>query len=99
MARLVRWVPVGQIFPRRPRAQNPEHAVQHGAAVAPRTATPVRSPRRLQHGREHGPLLVGEVHARLYDGTSDSVYEIGSSVHTYYHHLVSMSTGVRLFGD
>jgi hypothetical protein len=54
-----------QVGPRRPRAQDPQHAVEHGARINPR-APALRSRRtklRLRDVRSHRrPLIVGDVH-------------------------------------
>ena len=47
-------------------AEDPEHRVHHAAGIGPGPATPVRSLARTEDRFEHGPLLVGEVHAVEY---------------------------------
>jgi hypothetical protein len=51
----------GQFTPLRPGAQDPEHTVQDGECVVPRTTTPVGSAPRPQHRLHHFPLLVGQL--------------------------------------
>jgi hypothetical protein len=41
MAGLVRRILARQVLPTGSGAQNPEHAVEHGAGVAPRTTAPI----------------------------------------------------------
>ena len=74
MARLIRWVARRQVVPRGPSAQYPEHAVQHGARIGPRTAPTIGTSLRPKERLEHGPLLVSEVHAVEYDGQGTSVH-------------------------
>ena len=76
MTRLIRRVPLGQIFPGRAGAQDPEDPIQHVARIAPRPATPIASPPRLRkQGFENGPLRVSEVHAAEYDGDRNFVHQ------------------------
>jgi len=65
MARLIGRIPIGEIFPGRARAQDPEHAVQHLAGIPPRAPPPITAALRLELRGQDGPLLVGEVHAAL----------------------------------
>jgi hypothetical protein len=48
MARLIRRIPIRQVFPRRARAQNPEDAIQHVAWIAPRATPSVAAEARLR---------------------------------------------------
>lgn len=58
---LVRAVSVGQVVPGRAGAQNPQHAVEDRAPVAPRSAPAVGSHRiGWQDGRDEFPLLVSQ---------------------------------------
>lgn len=58
---LVRTVSVGQVVPRRAGAQNPQHAIEDHAPVAPRSAPAVGSHRiGWQDGRDEFPLLVSQ---------------------------------------
>jgi len=85
MAGLIWRIPRRQIVPRGAGAQHPQHAVQHGARIGPRPATPVGATARTKRRFEHGPLGVGQVHAVEYDGDPTDVsgrfriYEIASS--------------------
>jgi hypothetical protein len=75
MTGLVGRVPIGEILPRRPRAENPENAVQHVPRIAPGPAPPVVTHAwRRQERREDRPLGVGEVHTAEYDGPSYFVH-------------------------
>ena len=63
MGGLVRAVSRGQVFPRGAGAQNPQNAVEHHAAIAPRAAPSVFPHRvRWQDGFDYFPLLVCQVH-------------------------------------
>ncbi len=63
MARLVGRVALREILPRRPRAQDPENAVQDIAGIAPRPAPAILPDSGLgQQRREDRPLLLGQVH-------------------------------------
>ena len=68
MARLIRRIAARQIGPGRPRAQHPEHAVEHRARIGPRPAAPVSAPARTKRRFEYRPLGVSQVHAAMYDG-------------------------------
>jgi hypothetical protein len=70
VAGLVRRVALRQIRPRGAGAQDPQHAVEHGARIGPRPATTIRSTARPKRRFEHRPLGVGEVHAARYDARS-----------------------------
>ena len=67
VARLVRRVPIGQILPRCPGAQHPEHAVQDVAGLPGRAAAAILAGLMSEERFEQRPLLVGEIHA---DGTT-----------------------------
>jgi hypothetical protein len=73
MARLVRWVPIGQIRPWRAGAQYPQNAVHHGARVAPGATAPVGPATRPERRLEKRPLLIGQIHAATYDAAARSV--------------------------
>jgi hypothetical protein len=73
MAGLVRRIAGGQVVPRRTRAQDPQHAVHHGARIGPRSTAPVGATARTERWFEHGPLGVGQVHAVEYDGDPTDV--------------------------
>jgi hypothetical protein len=74
MTGLVWRIATRQVMPGRTCAENPEHAVEHGAGVGPR-ATPFVGPASRSEDRfEHGPLGVGEVHAVEYDGDRNFVH-------------------------
>ena len=68
MTGLIRGIAPQQIGPRRAGAENPRHRVQHAARIRPWPAAPIRPAGWTKHRLEHGPLLVGEVHAVGYDG-------------------------------
>jgi hypothetical protein len=75
MARLIRRIAVGQVFPRRARAQDPEDPIEHVAGIAPRAAAPIATQTGLrQEWRENRPLRVGQVHAVEYDGDRNFVH-------------------------
>jgi hypothetical protein len=68
MTGLIRGIPRRQVVPRRARAQHPQHAIQHGAAVLPRPTAAIRAATRTKHWLENLPLGVTQVHAVEYDG-------------------------------
>jgi hypothetical protein len=51
---------LGKLAPLRPGAQPPQHAVQHGTRVVPRTAALAGPTLRPQHRFHHFPLLVSQ---------------------------------------
>ena len=63
VARLVRRVATWQIMPGGPGAQHPEHAVQYGAGIGPRTPATIGPAPWTERRFEHRPLGVGKVHA------------------------------------
>jgi hypothetical protein len=63
MTGLIRRIATRQIVPSSARAQDPEHSVEHGARVAPRSPTPIGPSPWSEQWIEHRPLGVGEVHA------------------------------------
>jgi len=63
MARLVRRILARQISPAGSGAQNPEHAVEHRAGLAPRPTPSVGSSLLAQQWPDHVPLRIAEVHA------------------------------------
>jgi hypothetical protein len=74
MAGLIRRIAPRQIVPRRAGAQHPQHAVEDGARIAPRTPTSIGPSARAKGRFEHGPLGVSEVHAVEYDGHRNFVH-------------------------
>ena len=68
MAGLIGRVAPWEIGPRRARAQDPQHGVEHGARIGPRPAPPIGAATGTKTRFEHGPLGVSEVHATEYDG-------------------------------
>jgi putative transcriptional regulator len=71
----------GQVLPSRARPEHPEHALQDGARIAPRSTAAIRpTRRRLKQGREQIPLRIGQFHAPKYDARRSAVYETASSV-------------------
>ena len=74
MTRLVRRIAARQIVPGCPGAQDPQHTVQHGARLGPRTAAPIGATRRAKQRLEDGPLGVSQVHAVEYDGDRNVVH-------------------------
>jgi hypothetical protein len=64
MARLVRRIPLGKIFPGGARAEHPKDAVQHLARIPPRSPAAVLPTFRFKERLDDRPLLVGQVHAR-----------------------------------
>jgi len=76
MTGLIGRVSIGEILPRRTRAQDPQDAIQHVARVAPWPPTPVAAQARLrQEWRENRPLRVSQVHAVEYDGDRNFVHD------------------------
>jgi hypothetical protein len=73
MARLIGRIAPWQIRPRRARAQHPQHPVQDGARIGPRPAATIRPHAWPKRRRQHGPLLVSEIHAATYDAAAWSV--------------------------
>ena len=73
VARLVRGIAGRQIGPRGASAQDPEHAVEYGARIGPRSPAAIRSATRTKRRFEKGPLGVGEVHTATYDGSRSVV--------------------------
>ena len=60
---LVLSVPRGQVFPRRPGAQNPKHTIQGLAPVAPGSAAQIRAHRIGRKDCIYDfPLLIRQVH-------------------------------------
>jgi hypothetical protein len=60
VARLVWWVPIGQIGPLGARAQDPQHAIEYLAAAAPGSPPAIRSFWQPADERfQYGPLFVG----------------------------------------
>jgi hypothetical protein len=55
-------------------AQHPEHAVEYGAGIRPRTPPTVGTATGTERRFEHAPLGVGEVHAVEYDGDRNFVH-------------------------
>ena len=75
MTRLIRRIAARQIVPGGPGPQNPQHAVQDGARLRPRTAAPIGAAGRAKQRLEDGPLSVSQVHAVEYDGDRNFVHE------------------------
>jgi hypothetical protein len=73
MARLIRRIAPRQVRPRRAGAQHPQHPVQDGARIGPRPAATIRPYAWPKGRRQHGPLLVSEIHAATYDAATRSV--------------------------
>jgi hypothetical protein len=71
---LIRRIPARQVRPRRTGAEHPERRVHDVARLRPRPATPIGAAPRTEDRLEHGPLLVGEVHAAEYDGDRNVVH-------------------------
>ena len=74
MTRLIGRIPPRQIVPRRPGAQDPQHAVEDGAGIGPRASATIGPPPWTERRFEHGPLGVSEVHAVEYDGQHNFVH-------------------------
>ena len=66
MTGLIGRIATRQIVPGRARAQHPQHTVENGARIAPRTPPAIGPSARTKRRFEHGPLGVGEVHAVEY---------------------------------
>ena len=79
MAGLIGRIAGRQIFPGRAGAQHPQHSVQDRPRVLPRAAPPVGAAFFFKERLEQCPLLIGEIHAVRYDGTTLTVYEMTSS--------------------
>ena len=75
MTRLIGGIPPRQIVPRRSGAQDPEHAVQDGPGIGPRTPATVGPPPRTERRFKHGPLGVSKIHAVEYDGDRNFVHQ------------------------
>ena len=73
MTRLIRRISHGQIVPGRAGAQHPEDAVQYGARIRRRSATPIGTATMTKQGREDLPLRVSQVHTAEYDGRGSRV--------------------------
>jgi hypothetical protein len=71
---LIRRIATRQVVPRGARAEHPQHTVEHGARIGPRTPASVRTAPRPENRFEHGPLSVGEIHAVEYDGDRNFVH-------------------------
>jgi hypothetical protein len=67
VAGLVRRVAPRQVRPRRPRAKDPEHAIEDVSRIAVRTATPILVERLFLREKrlDQSPLLFGEVHIKV----------------------------------
>jgi hypothetical protein len=64
MTGLIRRMPIRQVLPGRPGAQDPKDAVEHLAWIPPRPTTAIRARfRQLEQRCQDRPLLVGQVHA------------------------------------
>jgi hypothetical protein len=63
MAGLVRWILARQVLPAGSGAQNPEHAVEHRAGVAPGPTATIGASLFLEQRPDHFPLGIVEVHA------------------------------------
>ena len=63
MAGLVRRIFARPILPAGSGAQNPEHAVEHSAGIAPRPTASIASSLLAQPRLDHIPLGIAEVHA------------------------------------
>jgi hypothetical protein len=73
MARLIRRIAPRQVRPQRAGAQHPQHPVQDGARIGPWPAATIRPYAWPKGRRQHGPLLVSEIHAATYDAATRSV--------------------------
>jgi hypothetical protein len=63
VTRLVRRIPLGQVNPLRSNPQNPQDAIEHIPAVAPRASSPVSAARRLpDQGLHASPLRSRQIH-------------------------------------
>ena len=64
VAGLIRWIAWRQIFPRCPRTEHPQGAVENVSRVTPRAAPAIRTDLGFRNERfDELPLLFGEVHA------------------------------------
>jgi hypothetical protein len=63
MAGLVRRILARQVLPARSGAQNPEHAVEHRAGIAPRSTASIAACFFPQQRLDHFPLGIAQVHA------------------------------------
>ena len=89
MAGLERWILFWQFPPLRSRAQHPQHAMQHGAGVVPRTATlvgpPDTTPEKIELSQDHSTLVKGTEKAGLYtlrDIPQERVYAVNLASRT-----------------
>jgi len=71
---LIRRIPARKVGPRRARAQDPQHGIHHAAGVRPWPPTAIGAPCWPEDRFQHGPLLVGQVHAVEYDGDPNRVH-------------------------
>ena len=71
---LVRRVAPGEVGPRCTGAEDPEHGIHDAARLRPGATAAIGPPPRSEGRFEHGPLLVGEVHAVGYDGDPNGVH-------------------------
>jgi hypothetical protein len=71
---LIRWIPVREIGPWCARAQDPQHGIHHAAGFRPRPPAAIGAPCWPEDRFQHGPLLVGQVHAVEYDGDPNRVH-------------------------
>jgi hypothetical protein len=60
VAGLIRRIFLRQFAPLCAGTQHPEHAVQHGPRIVPRSAAVILTPLGSQHPLHHGPLFVGQ---------------------------------------
>lgn len=60
MAGLEGWILFRQLAPLCPSAQHPQHTMQYGARVVPRTAALIGPALWSQHRFHHFPLFVGQ---------------------------------------
>jgi hypothetical protein len=74
VTRLVRGIAGRQVVPGRTGAKHPQHSVQHGAGVGPRTAASIGAARWSEQRLEDRPLRVSEIHAVEYDGDRNFVH-------------------------
>jgi hypothetical protein len=74
MAGLIRRIASRQVVPGRAGPQHPQHAVEDGARIRPRTPAPIGAAPRAEGRFKHGPLGIGEVHAVEYDGDRNFVH-------------------------
>lgn len=103
MAGLIRRIFLRQFAPLCAGTQHPEHAVQHGPRIVPRSAAVILTPLGSQHPLHHGPLFVGQFpasrHRRVRRSQSSpriarkrlsGIYETGSSL---VRHVLAQTTG------